>query len=64
MTSLLPLVLVTAAAAAAADHEKANPLYRQLRDPGVAVGRDLEAPLPAPAMPDAAMVHRAMRICV
>lgn len=50
--SMLSLFLITVTAVPAKDHDKANPLYRELRDPGVAVGKDVKAPLPAPTMPD------------
>ena len=35
-----------------AAHETANPLYRQLLDPGLAVGPGLKAKLPPPTLPD------------
>jgi hypothetical protein len=38
--------------AAAAGHEQANPLYRALREAGVAVGAKAKAKLPEPALPD------------
>jgi hypothetical protein len=31
-------------------HDPINPLFRELRDPGLAVGMNLHAPLPAPSM--------------
>lgn len=50
MSSLVPLLLL--ATLNADGHEKDNPLYRELRETGVAVGGGLHSPLPAPLMPD------------
>jgi hypothetical protein len=38
-----------------AAHEDANPLYRELRSPGLVIGNDLRAEMPAPTMPDGLM---------
>src|SRR5262245_6121557 len=38
-----------------AAHDDANPLYRELRSPGLVIRRDLRTELPAPTMPDGLM---------
>ena len=53
---LMLLGFLTLAAGQAPDppdeHLAANPLYKQLRDPGLAIGANLRAKLPAPTMAD------------
>src|SRR5690606_27150749 len=46
------LILLGSPPVTATDHERQNPLYRELRQSGVAVGSGADAPLPEPAMPD------------
>jgi hypothetical protein len=48
----LSLTLLAALAVPADDHEKANPIYRDLRQTGVAVGAAGRVRLPAPTMAD------------
>jgi len=50
--SLFSLVLLGAGLLPTAGEEHANPLFRELRETGVAVGADIKVPLPAPTMPD------------
>jgi len=52
MNLLLFLVTASLPAAEAEVHEKANPLYRQLRRQGIALAGNQNLRLPAPAMPD------------
>lgn len=49
---MLATLLSVALAAPMGSHEDANPLYRQLLDPGLAIGADLRAKLPPPSMAD------------
>jgi len=51
---MLTLVLLATAAGQppAATHETANPLYKSLLDPGLAIGPNLRAKLPTPTLPD------------
>lgn len=51
---MLPLLLAlsTLSPAQLPSHESANPLYKELLDPGLLVGPDLRAKLPPPSMPD------------
>lgn len=51
MTAIRIAVLL-AAPAPSATHEALNPLYKELLDPGVAVGPNLRAKLPPATMPD------------
>jgi hypothetical protein len=48
----LMLVSLAVAAQPPKDHESANPLYKSLLDPGLAVGATAKAKFPAPSMPD------------
>jgi len=51
---MIPLLLTLAPLAPAQlpSHESANPLYKELLDPGLLVGPNLRAKLPPPSMPD------------
>ena len=51
---MLPLLLSlsTLSPAQLPSHEAANPLYKELLDPGLLVGPDTRAKLPPPSMPD------------
>jgi hypothetical protein len=49
---MLTLLLAVSLAQPPAGHEAANPLFKQLLDPGLAVGGDFKAKLPPPTMPD------------
>ena len=51
MSFLTWLFLLTGSSAERA-HEQANPIYRDLREKGVAIGSGLKTPLPAPSMAD------------
>ena len=46
------ILLVSAALMAGDDHLKVNPVYRHLRQAGVAIHEDFHQPLPAPTMAD------------
>ena len=49
----LPLLILAATfAEAEEDHLQANPVYRQLREPGLALSDDVREPLPEPTMAD------------
>jgi hypothetical protein len=52
MTSLVPMLLLAATISADDSHEKANPLYKELREAGVPVSVKEKSPLPPPLMPD------------
>lgn len=52
MTMLLLLATVFAPAAEIDIHEKANPIYQQLRHPGIMLASNRHIPLPAPVMAD------------
>jgi hypothetical protein len=52
MTSPWCLIALAALAAPGDAHEQANPLYRELRQTGVAVGPSARVKLPAPALAD------------
>jgi hypothetical protein len=49
---MISLLFLVALLPAADEHAKANPLYQQLREKGVAVSEKTYAQLPAPEMPD------------
>src|SRR5689334_14038367 len=51
---MFPLIVTLASLSPAQlpSHESANPLYKELLDPGLLVGPDLRAKLPPPSMPD------------
>jgi hypothetical protein len=46
------LALMLAAPPSAEGHEQKNPLFRELREPGVALGAGFRSVLPPPSMPD------------
>src|SRR5258708_7181603 len=48
----LLLTLAVVAPELAAGHESANPLYKELLDPGLTVGPNIRVKLPQPSMPD------------
>ena len=51
---MIPLLLAFVAAPdqPVANHESANPLYKQMLDPGLTVGPEVRTKLPPPTMPD------------
>ena len=48
----LPLVIVAITCAAEGEHLQANPVYRQLRESGLALAKDVDEQLPVPTMSD------------
>jgi len=47
------LLTICVCSADPSGHEAANPLYKSLLDPGLEIGQNVRAKLPAPTMPDA-----------